>query len=98
MERFKDDGKHLIEDIDWAYGATSRRVCAIHPEDPLSARAESGFRKEFGRDGLDLAIEGRAEMTVTRTDLHLAARLDAFESGERVFGRDYSFTIPRDHL
>jgi len=98
VERFTDDGKHRIDDIDWTYGSISRRIYAIHPEDPLSARAESSFRKEFGRDGLDLAIEGRAEMTVTRTDLHLTARLDAFENGERAFGRDYSFTIPRDHL
>jgi hypothetical protein len=98
VERFTDDGKHRIDDIDWSYGATSRRICAIHPEDPLSARAESSFRKEFGRDGFDLAIEGRAAMTVTRTDLHLTARLDAFENGERAFGRDYGFTIPRDHL
>jgi len=98
MHREADDGKYRYDDIDWQFGAATRRDYTIHPDDPLSARAENRFRKEYGREGLDLAIEGWSRMTVTATELHLSARLDAWENGNRVFGHDYEFKIPRDHL
>ena len=95
---FGDDGLALIDDTNWRHGARSARRYAIHPDDPLSARTENSWRKEFGRDGFEVAIEGWSRMTVTATELHLTARLDAWENGEKVFGHDFSHVIPRDHL
>jgi len=96
-----DEGLLRNKDNGWCFSGFGGRetvICAINPQDPLSARAEQRFRKEFGRSGLDLAVEGWTKMTVTGTDLLLTARLDAWEKGERFFGRDYAFTIPRDHV
>jgi hypothetical protein len=37
-------------------------------------------------------------MRMTATDMVITARLDAYEQGEAIFGRDFSFTVPRDHV
>ena len=98
MDRVQDDGKHRIDEIDWQYGVLATRTYSIHPGDPLSARAESTFRKEFGRDGLDLAVAGRLRMTVSGTKFHFQAHLEAWENGKKAFDRDYRFDVPRDHV
>ena len=93
-----DSGKFENEDNGWRFATRETVTCAIRPDDPLSALSEHRLRREFGREGLDLAVNGQAKMTVTQNDLHLTARLEAWEQGEQVFGRDYAFTIPRDHV
>jgi putative CocE/NonD family hydrolase len=93
-----DAGLLQNEDNGWRFGMDRTIVCAVRPDDPLSASVQQQFRKEFGRSGLDLAIDGWTKATVTQTELHLTARVDAWEQGERVFGRDYSYKIPRDHV
>lgn len=35
---------------------------------------------------------------MTKTDMIITARLDAYENGKTVFGKDFSFTIPRDNV
>ncbi|EXJ67945.1 uncharacterized protein A1O5_08559 [Cladophialophora psammophila CBS 110553] len=96
--RILDTGLMEFEAIGWHYGDASKSIYSISPDDPLSARAEVQFRQEYGRKGLDLVIEGWNRMTATQTDFHLTARFDAFENGVQVFGRDYSSTVPRDHV
>ncbi|MBL8581144.1 MAG: peptidase S15, partial [Rhizobiaceae bacterium] len=98
MERFQDDGKYRLDEIDWQYGVAQTRTYSIHPDDPLSARAETVFRKEFGREGLELAVAGRLHMSVSETKFRFEARLEAWENGERTFERDYRFDVPRDHV
>lgn len=98
MEREQDDGRYRIDDIDWQYGVAQTRTFSIHPDDPLSARAETVFRKEFGREGLDLAVAGRIQMSVSETKFHFEAHLEAWENGARTFDRDYRFEVPRDHV
>ncbi|EHY53306.1 hypothetical protein HRR83_009371 [Exophiala dermatitidis] len=80
----------------WRYGSDQTIIEVVHPDDPLSARAEQHFRKEFGREGLDLLVTGWAKMSATKTDWKLTARLEAWEQKERIFERDYAFSIPRD--
>ncbi|KIX95505.1 uncharacterized protein Z520_08625 [Fonsecaea multimorphosa CBS 102226] len=98
LTRILDTGLIEFEAIGWHYGDTSTSIYSISPDDPLSACAEMQFKQEYGRKGLDLVVEGWNKMTATRTDFHLTARFDAFENGVRVFGRDYSSTVPRDHV
>ncbi|OQV03685.1 hypothetical protein CLAIMM_08701 [Cladophialophora immunda] len=96
--RVLDTGLIEFEAIGWHYGDTSTSIYSISPDDPLSANAEVQFKQEYGRKGLNLVIEGWNRMTATKTEFHLTARFDAFENGVRVFGRDYSSTVPRDHV
>ncbi|KAI1612031.1 Alpha/Beta hydrolase protein [Exophiala viscosa] len=92
----EDAGLWENERTGWRYGSDQTIICSVHPDDPLSARAEQRFRKEFGRDELDLAVAGWAKMSATRTDFELTAHLEAWEGKKQIFGKDYAFTIPRD--
>ena len=92
----EDAGLWENEATGWRYGSDQTIICSVHPDDPLSARAEQRFRKEFGRGELDLAVDGWAAMTATKTDFKLTAHLEAWEGKEQIFGKDYDFTIPRD--
>ncbi|PZO82048.1 MAG: peptidase S15 [Mesorhizobium amorphae] len=98
MERFQDSGLAEIDATGWRSGGHVERHYAIHPDDPLSAWASNSWRQEFGREGFHVAIEGTTRMHVTKTELHLTAKLDAFEAGAKVWERDWRFAIPRDHL
>jgi predicted acyl esterase len=98
MDRVTDSGKYRIDDIDWQVGELSTRKYSIHPDNPLSARAESSFRKEYGREGLDLAVAGRLQMTVTETKFQFEGHLEAWENGKKAFDRNYRFDVPRDHV
>ncbi|KIW19121.1 hypothetical protein PV08_03413 [Exophiala spinifera] len=92
----EDAGLWENKETGWRYGSEQSVICSVHPDDPLSGRAEQRFRKEFGRDELDLAVAGWAKMSATRTDFKMTAHLEAWEGKEQIFNRDYSFDIPRD--
>jgi hypothetical protein len=42
--------------------------------------------------------EVTSSMTSDRDNFHVQARLDVSENGEQIFSRDWSFSIPRDHV
>ncbi|EXJ89890.1 hypothetical protein A1O3_02957 [Capronia epimyces CBS 606.96] len=92
----EDAGKWESRESGWRFGSDQTIVCAVHPDDPLSARVEQHFRKEFGREGLDLAVAGWAKMAASKTYFLLTAHLEAWEQNEQIFVRDYDFAIPRD--
>ncbi|KAK4945566.1 hypothetical protein LTR10_015185 [Elasticomyces elasticus] len=92
----EDAGLWENERTGWRYGSDQTIICSVHSDDPLSARAEQRFRKEFGRDELDLSVVGWAKMSATRTDFELTAHLEAWEGKKQIFGKDYAFTVPRD--
>lgn len=92
-----DTGLCENESNGWRCGSEQTTICSIQPNDPLSGRAELRFRKEFGRDELKLVTAGWAKMRTTRTTFEFTAHLEAWEREEQIFGKDYSFTVPRDH-
>lgn len=92
----EDAGLWENEATNWRYGSDQTIIATIHPNDPLSARVKQSFKKEFGREGLDLAVEGWANMTASRTEFHITAHLEAWEQKKQIFARDYAFHIPRD--
>jgi putative CocE/NonD family hydrolase len=98
VERFQDDGLVRVEDFDWEYGNSAHRVYSILPDDPLSAEARIRWQKEFGRGDFRIRIDARTQMRVTRSDFLIEGTLDAFESEARVFSREWSCRIPRDHV
>jgi putative CocE/NonD family hydrolase len=96
--RLQDDGLTQVDAFNWTYGVRAERRYRIHPEDPLSATAETNWRKEYARDGFHIAIETQTAMSVTATDLVLTGKLIAREGEAVPFTRQWSYRIPRDHL
>jgi hypothetical protein len=96
LERYQDDGVLSIDDFDWNYGATARRVYSIEPGDPLSAEVRIHWRKEFGRGDFHVHADARTEMRVTQTEFLITGTLEAYERQERVFSREWRCRIPRD--
>lgn len=68
---------------------------AIHPDDPSRARASMKQRTELRRGPWSVAIETAIEMTCTREDFLLRARLAAWEGSALVFERDWDERVPR---
>lgn len=93
-----DDGKWEVDETGWRFGWKTPMVMGIHPEDPLSAEVYQGFEREFERDDIKVSFKGWTKMRATITDWVMTARIDAWEGGKAVFGRDYEFKVPRDHV
>ncbi len=93
-----DGGSYLNLNTNWCYGTHETVTCSIHPDEPLSARVEQRFRKEYGLGVPNLSIAGWLTMRATPTHFHIAARIDAWEDQSELFGRDYSWSFLRDHV
>ena len=88
----RDPGHGLIA------GSTVEQVFSIHPEDPLSARAEARWQFTLGRDDWRVRIESGNTMTATKKAFCLTRRVEAYEGDALVFEKDWSEEIPRDCL
>ena len=98
MVRLQDDGLTQVDAFNWTYGVRAERTYRIDPENPLSAKAETTWRKEYRRGDFHIAIETHTAMSVTRTELVLTGKLVAREGDDVPFSREWSYRIPRDHL
>lgn len=79
-------------------GDVSERVYAIHPDDPLSARATMEQDSLLERGDWKVHIKTRSEMTATRTDFILDARVECWD-GEVLFHEvDWHHVIPRNGM
>ncbi|KAJ4249871.1 hypothetical protein NW762_012214 [Fusarium torreyae] len=93
-----DDGMWEVTETGWQFGWTTQTKAGIHPDDPLSAFVEQRFDRDFRRDEIVLKIKGWTRMRMTGMDMIITARVDAWEQDKAVFGQDYAFTVPRDHV
>jgi hypothetical protein len=93
-----DGGAYRNTNTDWCYGIHETVTCSIHPDEPLSARVEQRFRKEYGLGVPNLIIAGWLRMRATMTHFHITARIDAWEDDMHLFGRDYSWDLARNHV
>jgi uncharacterized protein len=95
--------------FDWATGGLYRLVDAgleagcwasttysIVPADPLSAEVRCEMATELGRDGWVTRTEVRAVMDADAERFRVRTELEAFENGERVRRREWSFETPRE--
>ena len=95
--------------FDWAAGGRYRLVAAgiqtgywtetvysISPDDPLSAEVRCEAATELGREGWLTRAEVRAVMACDAERFRVSTELEAFENGERVRRREWSFETPRD--
>jgi len=67
----------------------------IHPDDPLRARAAMAQRTELRREAWRVAVETEIQITCTKTEFVVIARLDAWEGETRVFHRGWDERVPR---
>lgn len=93
-----DDGLQENEENGWRFGEQESTSYSVLPNDPLSVRALQSFRKEFGRDELELVIQGMVKVEPTKTELLFTTHMEALEGGKRIFERDYAFSVLRDHV
>lgn len=93
-----DDGLKENKDNGWRFGEQETTMYTISPNDPLSARAEQQFRKEFGRGDLELVIHGTVKAEPTETELRFIAHIEALEGETQIFEQKSAFQVPRDHI
>ena len=95
--RIVDDfGEARDPDHGLVAGSVARETYRIHPDDPLSARAEAHWTQTLARDAWRVRTEVRSVMTADATHFHVHANLAAFEGDTRIFDRTWDRKIPRD--
>jgi putative CocE/NonD family hydrolase len=108
----RDLATGLVEKIfDWDLGGSTRLVDAdletsdashcvysIVEGDPLSAAVRFRASSGMGRGDWKAVSEVTSSMTSDRESFHVQTQLDVTENDERVFTREWSFTIPRDNV
>ncbi|PXY19035.1 CocE/NonD family hydrolase [Prauserella muralis] len=67
-------------------------------DDVTSASGDVTWRMGFARGDWRVATRTRTTLTCTATEFVVHAELDAYESGQRVYSREWDATIPRDHV
>ena len=93
-----DFGKRRDSDHGLISGGCARERWSIHPDDPLSAKAETHWTEEMEREGLALRTETYATMTSDATNFILTGRLEAYENDVLIYERDVAKSVPRDML
>jgi hypothetical protein len=102
----------LVEQIfDWDLGGASRLVAidldtsdsshtvyAIVEGDPLSAAVHFRATSGMGRGDWSTRSQVTSSMTSDRDSFHVETHLEVHEADERIFSREWKFSIPRDHV
>jgi putative CocE/NonD family hydrolase len=79
-------------------GETMREVWAIHPDDPLSARAEHMWEQRLSRGDWRVKTRVEARMTATATHLTMTAWLRAWEGETLIFEREFDNQVMRRYV
>jgi putative CocE/NonD family hydrolase len=75
---------------------SSRETFTIVEGDPLSATVETAMGVSLGRNGWRTRIETKSTMRSDAVAFHVTNELTAYEGGQLVFARTWTFDIPRD--
>jgi hypothetical protein len=90
-----DFGRYEIAEhgmVTWSCGRENYR---IHPDDPLSARAECHWTEERARGDWKVRTETWSAMTASKTHFHVTGRLEAFEGDKQILTRTWDKKIKR---
>lgn len=98
LEIVKDGGILRFEDIGLDVGRRAHEHYESVADDFTSVRGETSWTMRFAREGWDTRTETHTSLECTETEFRVYGTLDAFEGGERIFSRQWSETIPRDHV
>jgi uncharacterized protein len=94
--RWATGGRYRLVDAGVIAGCWATTSYAITPGDPLSAEVRCDAATELGRDGWTTRAEVRAVMDADAERFRVRTELEAFEDGESVRRREWSFETPRD--
>lgn len=98
LEIVKDGGILHFEDIDLDVGRRAHEIYDSVADDFTSARGRSTWTMRFARGDWSARTETHTTLECTETEFRVYATLDAFEGDERIFSRQWSENVPRDHL
>ncbi len=76
----------------------SERIYTIHPDDPLSAKAQMTQESRFQRGDWDARIKTWSEQTATETEFLLTARVECWDGDALFFEVDWDHRIPRNGM
>jgi len=79
-------------------GSIAREAWSIHPEDPLSAKGSTHWTQTMERGPWSIRTEARQQMWSDAEWFYQTAEVEAFEGDSRIFHREFSAKIKRDHL
>jgi putative CocE/NonD family hydrolase len=89
-------GRYRIVDSGLIAGCWASTTYAISPADPLSAEVRCRATTELARDGWQTRAVVNSAMTCDAKLFRIDTRLEAFEDGERVRLRVWTFEVPRE--
>ncbi|NDL60728.1 CocE/NonD family hydrolase [Phytoactinopolyspora mesophila] len=98
LEVVKDLGTVRFDDIDLIVKRRTDELYSWTGNDLESTRGETVWSMTFARGDWSARTVTRTTLTSSPTDFHLHAELDAYEGEHRVFARNWSRVIPRDHV
>jgi putative CocE/NonD family hydrolase len=91
-------GSTRLIDADLETSDASHCVYSIVEADPLSAAVHFRASSGMGRGDWRALSEVASSMTSDRASFHVEMQLDVSENDEKVFSREWTFTIPRDNV
>lgn len=98
LEVINDQGRFCIDDTGTEVHRCAREYYSTVTDDFTSARGETLTESHFKRGDWDTEVYTRTVLSCTDTHFIVHAQLDAYEQSYRVFSKNWSSRIPRDHL
>ena len=89
-------GRYRLVEAGLVAGCWASTTYSIVPGDPLSAEVRCECATELGRDGWVTRAEVRAVMDADAERFRVRTELEAFEDGERMRRREWTFETPRE--
>ena len=74
----------------------AEEVWSVHPDDPLSARADIDWTQDYCRGDLQIQIKTGATMTSDKDSFFLTGYIRAQQNGVPVFEQQFDEVVPRD--
>lgn len=91
-------GQIRLNDTGTMMGDISERIYAIHPDDPLSARATMDQDFVMERDDWKVRIKASSEQTATKTDFYLKSKIECWSGDDLIFEDAQDYFIPRNGM
>jgi uncharacterized protein len=76
-------------------GSSTLEKWSIHPDNPLSARAEIRWTQDLSRGEWSIRTQTQSAMHSTESAFIVTGKVEAFEGETLVFSRDYADTVER---
>jgi predicted acyl esterase len=90
-----DFGRNTIAEHGMTTWACGRENYSIHPDDPLSARAECHWTEERSRGDWKVRTETWSAMTASKSHWHVTGTLEAYEGNVKILTRTWDRKVKR---